>query len=138
MAWKNKEDSYFSKKVQASIVFEKGNKKMYMSAALDSASEGVLLQLDSDKEDLVGKYPLSDNASVMLNEKKEGNLAVFVSKACKLNKGFIEITEFDDKSRTISGRFQAEVCAQGKFILHGNTSLQEGVFKKVKYYATSK
>ena len=138
LAWKQNESTYFSNKVQASIVFENGNKKLYLSAALESNSEGVLVQLNTNNEDLIGRYPLADNASVMLNDKREGNLAVFLSKGCKPNKGFIEITDFDEKASTISGRFEAEVCAQGKFILHGNSTVHDGIFKDVKFFATKK
>lgn len=136
VAWRVDNVPFFAKKVQSSWIKEDGNNRIYLSGSM--GSEGVLLTLNTSNDGLIGKYPLKENVSILYNEKRGDALAVFQSNGCKVIKGFIEITDVDTKMKTISGRFEADLCGVKKFILYGNTKIQGGQFKGVKYYETTK
>ncbi len=136
IAWVIDGQNRFAKNIQSSWVNDGDNNKIYITGAI--GNEGVLLQINTTKENLVGTFPFGNGVSMIYNEKRETGLAVFQSEACKTKKGNIIIEKVDKVNKTISGSFRADLCAKGKFILHGNTSIQEGKFKAVKYHESTK
>ncbi len=136
IAWFVGEQPTFPKQVRCSWINKDNEERISLTGF--TGSEGIMVLVHAKDENIVGEYALDGKNSIMLNLKKEGALAVFLSAACKPVSGKIVITEHDKENNTVSGHFEANLCGKGNFILFGKTEVKEGQFKKVKYLKTQK
>lgn len=137
VGWKIDGTSFKPKNINASYILQE-TKNRFSITAVDG-SEGVLILLYSENENLRGTYPLNKETgnSIKLNKKSDRGLNVFVTERCKAPKGQVIITAHDTKNKTVSGYFDAMLCAS--VLRNGGTHIIEnGKFEKVKYFETMK
>jgi len=131
IAWFNEGQPTFPKEVRCSWISKDDKERISITGF--TGSEGIMLLIYPEYSNIKGEYKMEGENSIMLNKKEGGQLAVFLSGACKPVTGKVVITEHDKINNTVSGYFEGNLCPKGKFILHKNTSIRGGAFKKVKY-----
>ncbi len=140
MGWKLQDKSYIPKSVNSSLIHKNGKDRF--SVAAFNRSDGVLLLLSTPtKENLEGTYPVdkSSGNSIQLNEVDENNVATkFLTDACSDAQGKIVITAHDSSNKLISGYFEAKLCAKIPITDSTVRLLEQGQFKNISYFETSK
>jgi len=76
----------------------------------------------------------NNEVNVIVNEKVDKELNIYVSSGCKENLGQLEIVDWDINNKTISGLFSGPVCTRGIFAHLPSTEIKEGAFYKLKYH----
>lgn len=131
IAWYSQGQPTFPKEVRCSWISKNNTERISITGF--TGSEGIMLLIYAKDSNIEGTYVMEGQNSIMLNKKEDGQLAVFLSGACKPVSGKVVITEHDEINHTVSGYFEGNLCPKGKFILHKNTTISGGEFKKVKY-----
>ncbi len=96
-------------------------------------SEGIIITVSNVKAYTTGQYLFYKDVSVIVNDKSEENLIVYVSSACKQNQGVFEIVDWNKEDKTISGRLSGPICTRGIFGHLPGTYIDEAAFFKIKY-----
>lgn len=96
-------------------------------------SEGIILNISNVAAYKPGEYLFFKDVSIIVNDKSEGNLKVYVSSGCKENKGVFEIVDWNESDKTISGKFSGPICTRGVFAHLPGTNIDEAAFFKIKY-----
>ncbi len=117
----------------ASCTLEKQGKRYKLSLKGSDESDGLIMTIKNIKS--LGKQTLRFNkeVNVIVNEKEEKGLNIYVSSGCKENQGQLEIVDWDTNNNTITGLFSGPVCTRGIFAHLPSTEIKEGAFYKLKY-----
>ncbi len=137
VGWQIGEQVFKPEKVNGSLILQQPKNRLSFTAM--DGSEGVLVLINTSSTKLEGTYPVDKKSgnSIKLNQKIDKGLNVFVSEACRTARGQVIITEHDTTNKTISGYFDALLCATLS-ATGGTKIIQNGKFEKVKYYETAK
>ena len=96
-------------------------------------SDGIIITIKNVKPYQPNKYAFYKDVSIILNDKSDDELMVYVSTGCKMNQGIFEIVEWNKDASTITGIFNGPVCTRGIFAHLPGAVIKEGAFYKMKY-----
>lgn len=114
-----------------SLTEEKGRFKLTIKGALKS--DGIIMTCKNIKSLSPQTLRFNREVSVIVNEKKEEDLNIYVSSGCKENHGTLEIVDWNENDKTITGIFSGPICTRGIFAHLPGTEINEGAFYKLKY-----
>ena len=117
--------------VKSSLTKEGDSYKLSIVAI--HGSEGIILTISNVQPNTPKEYFFFKDVSVIVNDKSGETLNVYVSSACKENKGVFEIVDWDEDNKTISGRFNGAICTRGIFAHLPGTNIDDAAFFKIKY-----
>jgi len=117
----------------AYVTLKKAADKYQLSIKGASDSDGIIITI-KDIESLAPQtFHFNEQVSVIVNEKVDKELNIYVSSGCKNNPGTLEIVNWDESNKTITGSFTGPVCTRGIFAYLPSTEINEGSFYKLKY-----
>ena len=96
-------------------------------------SEGMIITVSNVEIYKPKKYAFFKDVSIVVNDKDGEALNVYVSSACKENKGVFEIVDWNERDKTISGRFNGPICTRSIFAHLPSTHIDDAAFFKIKY-----
>ena len=96
-------------------------------------SEGVIITVSNVELNKAKEYFFFKDVSIVVNDKDGESLNVYVSSACKENKGVFEIVDWNERDKTITGKFSGPICTRGIFAHLPGTNIDEASFFKIKY-----
>lgn len=117
--------------VKSSLTKEGDSYKLSIVAI--EGSEGIILTISNVAPNTPKEYFFFKDVSVIVNDKLEEALTVYVSSACKENKGVFEIVDWNENDKTLSGRFKGPICTRGIFAHLPGTNIDDAAFFKIKY-----
>ena len=118
-------------KVNCSL--EKISNTYKLSLKGSNNSDGIIITIKNIKSMTPQVLYFNKEVSLIVNEKINNELNIYVSSACKNNPGAFEIVNWDIDNNTITGFFSGAVCTRGVFAHLPSTEIQEGAFYKLKY-----
>ncbi len=96
-------------------------------------SEGIIITVSNVEKGKPKVYTFFKDVSVIVNDKSDESLNVYVSSACKQSEGVLEILDWNENDKTISGKFNGPVCTRGIFAHLPGTNIDDAAFFKLKY-----
>jgi len=96
-------------------------------------SDGLIVTIKNIKSLIPQILRFNREVNIIVNEKVNEELNIYVSSGCKDNSGTFEIVEWDKSNKTITGSFSGPVCTRGIFAHLPSTEIKEGAFYKLKY-----
>ena len=118
-------------KASCTLTQEKKNYKLSIKGT--EKSEGIIFTVKNIKALKPQVLRFNREVSVIVNEKPDKDLNIYVSSGCKENSGTLEIVDWDKRNKTITGTFAGPICTRGIFAHLPSTEIKEGAFYKVKY-----
>ncbi len=98
-----------------------------------SNSDGLIITIKDIKKMRPQILRFDRDVSIIVNEKVDKELNIYVSSGCKENPGTFEIVDWDESNKTITGSFSGPICTRGVFAHLPSTEIKEGSFYKLKY-----
>lgn len=96
-------------------------------------SEGAIITVSNVEPNTAKEYFFIKDVSLIVNDKSGESLIVYVSSGCKENNGVFEIVDWNEKDKTISGKFSGPICTRGIFAHLPGTHIDDAAFFKIKY-----
>ena len=119
-------------KVNATLSELDGRYKLSIKGS--NNSDGLIITIKGIRNKAAQLLDFNKEVNVIVNEKIDKELNIYVSSGCKDNPGTFEIVNWDKDNKTITGTFSGPVCTRGIFSHLPNTEIREGAFYKLKYY----
>ncbi len=126
-------DNGTTRTFSSQCVMSKEGEMYKLSIKAAQNSEGVIITIKNVVPYVAKQYPFRNDVSIVLNEKIDKDLNIYVSSACKENKGVFEIVDWNKKEQTLSGKFSGPLCTRGIFAHLPGASIDEAGFYKLKY-----
>ena len=122
-----------SRTYSASCTLTNENDEYKLTFRASEASDGIIITLKNVKPFESTNYTFFKDVSIIINDKTDGELYVYVTTGCKDIQGAFEILNWDKKNKTITGKFSGPICTRGIFAHIPSTHIDEAAFYKIKY-----